>query len=283
VNVEGAYAECSRITRREARNFAWGIMLLPRPKRVALTALYAFARRIDDIADGPWPAAERRVRLEEARATLDALPSAPAGDPVLVALADTLVRYPVPRGALGDLIDGALWDVERSRYESWGDLREYCRRVAGTIGIACTAVYGPSDPERARPLAETLGLALQQINIMRDVAEDWTLGRVYLPQDELERFGVTEDDIASARTGPGWRGLMAHQASRARGLLGEGLGLLDLLDRRSSLCVRTLTGIYEGVLDEIERREWDVFGSRPRLSALGKLRVIGTGIVREAA
>jgi phytoene synthase len=283
VTVEAAYAECARITRREARNFAWGIMLLPRPKRIALTALYAFARRIDDIADGPWPREERRRRLDEARATLDALPTASPDDPVLVALADTLVRYPVPRRALGELIDGALWDVERSRYESWDELREYCRRVAGTIGVSCTAVYGPSDPERARPLAEILGLALQQINIMRDVAEDWTLGRVYLPQDELARFGVTEEDIAAGRTGPGWRGLMAHEASRARALLGEGLGLLDLLDRRSALCVRTLTGIYAGVLDEIERREWDVFGTRPRLSALGKLRVIGVGIAREAA
>lgn len=283
MRAEDAYAECSRITRREARNFAWGIMLLPRPKRVALTALYAFARRIDDIADGPWPAQDRRARLEEARVTLEVLPVAPPDDPVLVALADTLVRYPVPRGALADLIEGALWDVERSCYASWGDLREYCRRVAGTIGVSCTAVYGPSDPQRARPLAETLGLALQQINIMRDVAEDWTLGRVYLPQDELARFGVTGEDIAAGRTGPGWRGLMAHQASRARGLLGEGLGLLDLLDRRSSLCVRTLTGIYAGVLDEIERREWDVFGDRPRLTALGKLRVIGAGIAREAA
>lgn len=283
MTVESAYAECSRITRREARNFAWGIMLLPRPKRIALTALYAFARRIDDIADGPWPADERRERLADARASLDALPSAPSGDHVLVALADTLVRYPVPRGALRDLIDGALWDIERSRYESWGELREYCRRVAGTIGVSCAAVYGSSDPERARPLAETLGLALQQINIMRDVAEDWTLGRVYLPQDELARFGVIEEDIAAGRTGPGWRGLMAHEASRARALLGEGLGLLDLLDRRSALCVRTLTGIYAGVLDEIERREWDVFGARPRLSALGKLRVIGAGIAREAA
>jgi phytoene synthase len=258
-------------------------MLLPRPKRVALTALYAFARRIDDIADGPWPPAERRRRLEAARTALDALPSAPPGDHVLVALADTLVRYPIPRGALGDLIGGALWDVERSRYESWSELREYCRRVAGTIGVSCTAVYGPSDPERARPLAETLGIALQQINIMRDVAEDWTLGRVYLPQDELARFGVSEDDVAAGRTGPGWRGLMAHEASRARALLGEGLGLLDLLDRRSALCVRTLSGIYAGVLDEIERRDWDVFAARARLSALGKLRVIGTGIVREAA
>jgi phytoene synthase len=283
VNVETAYAECGRITRREARNFAWGIMLLPRPKRLALTALYAFARRIDDIADGPWPASERRARLDDARAAVAALPAAPADDAILVALSDTLVRYPVPRGALNLLLEGASWDVERSRYASWEDLREYCRRVAGTIGVACTAVYGPADPERARPLAETLGVALQQINIMRDVAEDWSLGRIYLPQDELARFGVTEADIADGRIGPGWRGLMAHAGSRARASLVEGLGLVELLDARSAVCVRTLAGIYSSVLAEIERRDYDVFSTRPRLSTLGKLRVIGAGLVKEAA
>jgi phytoene synthase len=283
VRVDAAYAECVRITRREARNFAWGIVLLPRPKRLALAALYAFARRIDDIADGPGSVDDRRERLQAARAELDALPAAPGGDPVLVALADTLVRYPVPRQALRDLIEGAEWDVDRVRYETWAELREYCRRVAGTVGVSCTAVYGPSDPARAQPLAETLGLALQQINIMRDVAEDWSLGRVYLPQEDLARFGVTEEDIAASRTGPEWRGLMAHEASRARALLGEGLGLLDLLDGRSALCVRTLSGIYAGVLDEMERRRFDVFSARPRLSALGKMRVIGSGLMREAA
>lgn len=283
MNIDAAYAECSRITRREARNFAWGIMLLPRPKRSALAALYAFARRVDDVADGEGSPEERRRDLLGLRSALEALPHSPDGDPVLVALADTLVRYPVPRQALLDLIEGALWDVERTRYGSWDELREYCRRVAGAVGVSCTAVYGPSDPERARPLAETLGLALQQINIMRDVPEDWRLGRVYLPQDELARFGVTEEDIAEGRTGPGWRGLMAHQGSRARGLLTEGLGLLALLDRRSALCARTLTGIYAGLLDEIERRHYDVFSERPSLSPLGKLKVIGAGIVREAA
>jgi 15-cis-phytoene synthase len=283
MNVEAAYADCGRITRREARNFAWGIMLLPRPKRLALTALYAFARRVDDIADGSGAAEERRRQLHDLRAALQSLPHSPGEDAVLVALADALVRYPVPRRALLDLIEGALWDVDRTRYESWEELREYCRRVAGAIGISCTAVYGPADPERARPLAETLGLALQQINIMRDVGEDWRLGRVYLPQDELARFGVPERDIAAGRTGPGWRGLMAHQGSRARALLAEGLGLVELLDPRSALCVRTLAGIYAGLLDEIERRQYDVFSARPRLSPLGKLKVIGAGIVREAA
>jgi 15-cis-phytoene synthase len=174
-------------------------------------------------------------------------------------------------------------DCDRSRYESWDELRAYCRCVAGAVGVACAAVYEPSSWEAARPRAETLGLALQQINIMRDVPEDWILGRVYLPQDELERFGVSEDDIAEGRMGPGWRALMAHQGSRARALLTQGFGLLSLLDARSALCVRTLAGIYAGVLEEIERRRYDVFTVRPSLSTLGKLRVIGSGILREAA
>jgi phytoene synthase len=225
----------------------------------------------------------RRRELLVIAAALEALPVVPGDDPVLLALADTLIRYPVPKRALADLVEGGMWDVERARYETWDDLREYCRRVAGAVGVACTAVYGPSDPVRATPLAEALGLALQQINIMRDVPEDWTLGRVYLPQDELDRFGVTEEDIAEGRMGPGWRALMAHQGSRARALLSEGMALCTLLDPRSAVCVRTLTGIYVALLDEIERRRYDVFTTRPSLSPLGKLRVIGGGLLREAA
>jgi 15-cis-phytoene synthase len=283
MRLEDAYAECVRITRREARNFAWGIMLLPRPKRLALAALYAYARRVDDIADGGADAELRREQLVALGAEVERLPDVPADDPVLLALADTVSRYSVPDRSLRALIEGALWDVDRARYGSWEELREYCRRVAGAVGVMCTAVYGPLDAERAWPLAETLGLALQQINIMRDVPEDWLLGRIYLPQDELERFGVTEDDIAAGRTGPGWHGLMAHQGSRARALMTEGLGLVALLDARSALCVRTLAGIYAGLLDEIERRRYDVFSARPSLSAFGKLRVIGSGLIREAA
>jgi len=283
MRLEDAYAECARITRREAKNFAWGIMLLPRPKRLALTALYAYARRVDDIADGREAAESRRASLLEVRAALQALPAVPDADPVLVALADTLARYPVPLQALDDLVEGGLWDVERTRYADWNELRGYCRRVAGAVGVACTAVYGPRDTERAFPLAEKLGLALQQINIMRDVPEDWQLGRVYLPQDEMARFSVTEEEIAEGRMTAGWRGLMAHQGSRARALLAEGMGLCALLDSRSALCVRTLTGIYAGLLEEIERRQFDVFSVRPSLSTLGKLRVIGGGILREAA
>ena len=277
MSVREAYAEAGRITRREARNFAWGIALLPRPKRRAITALYAFARRVDDSADDPSLApAERRARLEACAAEVAALPAA-GDDPVLVALADASARYRVPRSALSDLVAGGLMDLERSRYETWEELREYSRLVAGSVGIACAAVYEPREPERAVPLAETLGIALQQINIMRDVAEDWRLGRVYLPQDELRRFGVTEEDIADGRVGDEWRALMRFQGERADELLAEGLGLLRLLDARSALCVRAFAGIYRGLLVQMRARDFDVFTSRPALSSLGKVRAAATG------
>lgn len=275
MRVEDAYAEVLRITRREARNFAWGIAVLPRPKRLAVAALYAFARRVDDIADdGSLPVGERRRGLEACRGAVQALPETPADDPVLVALADATARYPVPRTALLDLVSGGLMDAERSRYGSWEELREYCRCVAGAVGLACTAVYGPRDPAAAAPRAESLGLSLQQINIMRDVAEDWRLGRVYLPQDELEGFGVSEPDIAAGRVTPAWLGLMEQQATRAEELMREGLALLPLLDRRSALCVRAFAGIYRGLLVQMRGRGYDVFSRRPQLSAAGKLRAV---------
>jgi 15-cis-phytoene synthase len=275
MRVEQAYGEVARITRREARNFAWGIAILPRPKRRAVAALYAFARRVDDIADDPQRSAEeRRAGLEDCRAAIEALPAAPADDAVLVALSDATARYPVPRGALLDLVEGGIMDAERSRYSNWEELREYCHRVAGAVGLACTAVYGPNDPPAAGPRAEALGLALQQINIMRDVAEDWGLGRVYLPQDELAEFGVSEADIAAARIGSEWQALMEHQDRRAETLMREGLELLPLLDRRSALCVRAFAGIYRGLLVQMRGRRYDVFSQRPQLSAVGKVRAV---------
>ena len=183
-------------------------------------------------------------------------------------------RYPIPKSALLDLVEGGLMDVEKARYANWQELHEYCRRVAGAVGLACTAVYGPRDHAIADPLAERLGLALQQINIMRDVREDWELGRVYLPQDELDRFDVSEDDIAAARTGSEWRALMDYQAARADRLLRAGLDLLPLLDRRSALCVRTFAGIYRGLLVQMRARGYDVFTARPQLSGVEKVRAV---------
>ena len=273
MTVDAAYAEVERLTRREARNFAYGIMILPRPKRRAIAAIYAFARRVDDIADGPLPDHEKRERLERLRTALDA---PPGEDATLVALADARSRYPIPARALLDLVDGGLQDTEQGRYATFEELHRYCRRVAGAVGVACVAVYGSDEVERA----ETLGVALQLINIIRDVREDWRLGRVYLPQDELAAYGVSEDDIAAGRLTPEWRALMAFQASRARVYLDEGLALLDSLDSRSAACVATFAGLYRATLDRIEAGGFDVFGGSVRLSPLAKLRVVGEELVR---
>src|SRR5437764_7912209 len=152
---------------------------------------------------------------------------------MLVALADARLRFPYPARSLHPLVDGGLQDLDQSRYASFVELRGYCEKVAGAVGICCVAVYGSDDVERA----ETLGIALQLINIIRDVAEDWQLGRVYIPQDELASFGVSEADIAEGNASSAWHALMSFQAGRARAHLAEGLQLLDQLDRRSAACV----------------------------------------------
>jgi 15-cis-phytoene synthase len=267
MTTAAAYDEVLRITRREAKNFAYGIMVLPREKRRAIAAIYAFAREVDDIADGDLPAAEKRARLEALRASLDA---EPAGA-MQVALHDARGRYGIPRDALSALVDGGLQDLEQSRYASFDELRGYCEKVAGAVGVACIAVYGSDDVERA----QTLGIALQLINIMRDVAEDLELGRVYLPQDELDRFGVDAFAVT-----PQFRELMAFQAQRARAHLDEGLRLLDSLDRRSALCVSTFAGLYRGQLDRMEANGFDVFNASCRLSTREKLAVVARGVWR---
>jgi phytoene synthase len=255
--IDAAYDEVLRITRREAKNFAYGIMVLPREKRRAIAAIYAFAREVDDIADGLLPLPEKRARLEALRAQLDT--------DELVALAHARTRFGIPGEALTKLVDGGLQDLEQERYATFDELRGYCEKVAGAVGVACIAVYGSGDVERAN----TLGVALQLINIMRDVQEDAELGRVYLPQDELERFGVAE----LAHT-PQFAELMRFQAQRARAHLDEGLRLLDSLDRRSALCVATFAGLYRGQLERMEANDFDVFGKSCRLSTRAKLGVV---------
>jgi phytoene synthase len=270
MHPDQAYAEVERLTRERAKNFAYGIMVLPRPKRRAIAAIYAFAREVDDVADG------NELQDDQKRASLEELRSL-AGDRAMhVALADAMRRYPIRRDALEKLVDGGLQDLALTRYATFEELRGYCEKVAGAVGIACIGVYGSDDAERA----ETLGIALQLINIMRDVREDWELGRVYLPQDELASYGVSEDDIAAGRVTPEWTALMAFQAERARAHLREGLKLLESLDRRSALCVAAFAGLYEATLDRIEANGWDVFGERPRLSAPAKLAVVARGLWR---
>lgn len=261
MSVQEAYAEVGRITRREAKNFAYGIMVLPRAKRQAIAAIYAFARRVDDIADGGLPPGQRRAELEELRLALDA----ESADPVFVALRDARDRFAIPRGPLAALVDGGLQDIKQSTYADFDELRGYCEKVAGAVGLACLPVYGSDDTEHAR----TLGIALQLINIIRDVDEDRQLGRLYLPQDELTAFGV-EELVPS----PEFRELMAYEAARARTCLAEGLKLLESLDRRSALCVGTFASLYRETLDRIEANGFDVFGEKTRLSTPRKLAVV---------
>ena len=265
MTVDEEYAEVVAVTRREAKNFAYGIMVLPRAKRRAVAAIYAFARAVDDVADGGLPPEEKRVRLEELRAKLGGEPAEPA----FVALRDARERFAIPREPLAALVDGGLQDLEQSTYADFSELRGYCEKVAGAVGLACLPIYGSDDTEHAL----TLGIALQLINIMRDVDEDRGLGRVYLPQDELERFGVSE--LAPTQE---FRALMAFQAERARAHLAAGLKLLDSLDRRSSLCVATFAGLYRGQLDRMERDGFDVFAHDPRLSTAAKLKVVARSL-----
>jgi phytoene synthase len=254
------YDEVMRTTRREAKNFAYGIMVLPKEKRHALAAIYAFAREVDDVADGDLPPDEKRAQLEALRARLDDY----------AALADARKRFGIPREPLDKLIDGGLQDLSQTTYATFDDLRGYCEKVAGAVGVACIAVYGSDDVERAN----TLGIALQLINIMRDVEEDTQLGRVYLPQDELQRFGVTELTYS-----PEFVELMRFNAQRARAHLEEGLHLLDSLDRRSALCVATFAGLYSGQLDRMEANGFDVFDKSCRLSTREKLGVVARNLL----
>jgi phytoene synthase len=266
MTVQQAYAEVERITRREAKNFAYGIMVLPREKRQAIAAIYAFARRVDDVADGELPPDEKRAELEELRAGLDRDPA----DPVFVALGDARERFGIPREPLAALVDGGLQDMDQATYADFDELRGYCEKVAGAVGLACVPVYGSEDTEHAM----TLGIALQLINIIRDVDEDRQLGRVYLPQDELAAF-----EVGALAPSPEFRELMAFEAERARTYLADGLGLLESLDRRSALCVRTFAGLYRETLDRIESSGFDVFGEKTRLSTPRKLAVVARGLL----
>ena len=256
-DVRAAYEHCEQVTRTQARNFSYGIRLLPAGKRRALSAVYAFARRVDDIGDGTLPPADKLAALADARSAVAALERdgarAAAGDPVLVALADAANRHPIPLGAFAELVDGCEADVRGTSYATFGELEHYCRCVAGSIGRLSLGVFGSRDLGTAEPLADALGIALQLTNILRDVREDLTNGRVYLPAEDLERFGaMLRPDRADALAGEhGLQDVVRFEARRAFGWYATGLGLLPLLDRRSAACTGAMSGIYLRLLKQI--------------------------------
>jgi phytoene synthase len=270
LEVEHAYRSCEDITRRAAANFYYGIRLLPSDKRLAMSAVYAFARRVDDIGDGDDVGAAKLAALEVERASLAALadvtanghqaPNAWCGDPVTVALADAHVRFALPLEALELLIDGVELDVRGARYETFDELVVYCRDVAGSIGRLCLAIFTGGDGNGHAALADDLGVAMQLTNILRDVREDYEHGRVYLPAEDLRRFGCSAPPEMSPE-------LIRFEALRARDWFDRGLGLVDVLDARSGACVLAMTGIYRRILERIAREPDEIL--RRRISLAG--------------
>jgi phytoene synthase len=282
--LDAAYAHCEAVTRSEAANFYYGIRLLERARRRAICAVYAFARRVDDIGDGGLGHADKLRLLDGEAAALatveggrgiDGASAGGAGsapDPVMVALADAYRSFALPHGALGELIEGVRMDVDGYSYEAFDDLVLYCRRVAGAIGRVSLAIFGlradaAGDRQGAERLADELGVAMQLTNILRDVREDAENGRVYLPAEDLRRFGVLDGDevarpqrVLAAVTAAGGGGddearlaeLVRFEAHRARDWFERGIALTRLLDRRSAASVLAMAGIYRRLLDRIE-------------------------------
>jgi squalene synthase HpnC len=290
-SVAESYEQCHRIARVSQSNFYYAFFLLPKPKRDALASLYAFMRLVDDVSDEgqDLPAKQRglakwRAELDEAVTGLDqcfdgtaALPlldSAPnAAAKVLPALVDTILRYKMPTRYLHDLISGAEMDLTVQTYPTFERLREYCYRVAGTVGLTCTHVFGFRDA-RALDLAEKLGLAFQMTNIIRDVHEDYKLGRVYLPEEDLARYGVSLEDFGRGEATLGIRELLRFEAERAWQMYEEGSALLGLIDEDSRGALWLLVHTYSALLGRIESQDFAVFGERVRLSKAEKMMFI---------
>jgi phytoene synthase len=274
MDLSEAYRRCEDVTRDRAKNFYYGIRLLPVPKRRALCAVYAFAREVDDVGDGSLPTERKLAQLGRFRAQLAGLDQ-PGDDPVMAALADAVRRYPIPFDAFGDLVDGVEMDVAGTTYGTFEELVVYCRRVAGAVGRLCLGVFGSSEPARAVTLADDLGVALQLVNILRDVKEDLGLGRIYLPAEDLARFGC---DPKLVGTTDALAAVTAFEAARAREWYARGEQLLLLLDRRSAACVSAMAGIYGRILARIERDPAAVQARRIALPPWEKAWVAGRSL-----
>jgi phytoene synthase len=276
--VERAYAHCRELAKASGSSFYAGMRLLAPDRRDAMFAVYALARRIDDVADGGLAPDEKLVELGAIRRSLDG--PASSGDLVLVALADAAARLPIPLNAFDDLIEGAEADIHGKEYVTFADLEHYCRCVAGSIGRLSLGVFETSDRVRAAPIADDLGVALQIGNILRDVSEDVPAGRRYLPLEDLERFGCSWG--AAAIEGPAEL-LVAFEAQRGLEWLRRGLELVPLLDRRSAACVLALTGSYRLLLERIAGDPGLALERRLRLGKLEKGFLLARSLIGAAS
>jgi phytoene synthase len=275
VNTEAAYEWCEALTRREAKNFAYGIRLLHKPERQALSAVYALARRIDDVGDGSDPPEVKLAGLQRIRKDVNPI-DRQTYDPVLSALDDAARRYQLPMGCFEEIIDGCEMDVNGTSYETIDDLVVYCRKVAGSVGRLSLAIFDPEHSEKAVPIADALGVALQLTNILRDVVEDRSLGRVYLPRQDALHVGCSADLLGPA---PDIARLVAFECERANEWFATGLELTPLLSGRSRACVSAMAGIYQRLLFQIERNPIAVTQGRISLSTGEKVVVAVRSLV----
>jgi len=271
ISLAEAERYCHEMARREAKNFYWGFISLPREQRNAIYALYDFAREVDDEADGAAGAPDLRGRLKRHRDRISACVRGEyeEGDAVMQVLAVAVERFGIPERELQMLIDGCEMDGEKLRYATWDELKEYCNLVASVVGRMCVRIFGFSDPV-ALERADDLGIALQITNILRDVREDLGLGRVYLPAEDLARFGIAEGMLAD-RAPDTWDAFVTFETERARSYFTRGYEVLDYIDRRPAACVRTMAGIYERILGKIERDPQLPLHGRAGLSGREKL------------
>ncbi|HEV3154941.1 MAG TPA: presqualene diphosphate synthase HpnD [Candidatus Baltobacteraceae bacterium] len=264
---------CREMARREAKNFYWGFISLPFDQRMAIYALYDFARQVDDDVDGAERPELIPERLAAQRDRVARCVRGEGRDPVMEVLSSATRRYRIPEEELQALIDGVERDCTQTRYQTWDELAEYCKLVASVVGRMCVRIFGFTD-EAALLRADDLGLALQLTNILRDVREDAEMGRIYLPAEDLARYGIAEESILAVQPGANWNDLVAFETQRARALFESGYEVLRYIPRRAAACVQTMAGIYERILEKIERDPQLPLRERAALSKSEKLRVV---------
>jgi len=288
-----AYSVCKGITRTAAKNFYYAFLVLPRRKREALCAVYAFMRRCDDISDDPTLSLlDRRQKLDTWLASLHrAQQGEPTDDPILLALTDAQRRFSIPAGLLDELAHGTAMDIEEAeasaptvpgltvQYKTFEDLRLYCYRVASVVGLVCIHVFGYRDPA-AEPLAERCGLAFQLTNIIRDVKEDAAMGRIYLPEEDLAKFGLSAAELLTTPDPTRFRPVLALEADRAREFYASGEELIPYVAEDSQPALWVLVTIYRRLLDRIAEKQYDVFTAKTSLSRWEKLRILGKGFLK---
>lgn len=272
IDLELAYEACRIITRREAKNFYYAFLTLPAAKRRAIYAAYAFCRHCDDSVDESTSTEAKMTALADLQSDLEHTYSGGASSPVFLALADVAKQYDIPRDYFREVIVGVESDLVKDRFENFDELREYCYRVASVVGLICLQIFGYENDD-AKRYAVDLGLAMQLTNIIRDVREDLEMGRVYLPQDEMARFGYSEEDLRNGVRNQAFLDLMRFQSQRAREYFDRGFKLLPYLSRRSRACPAVLGALYSKVLDRIEASDYDVLESRVSLSKAEKIRI----------